>query len=243
MGETEAAPALLFAPATASADPDALDPFLQLLRRYNHECRNSLSAIKMGLYLFERESTPAMAPRWNELSRVYEDIEKVFDRLQMIYRTSSLTWIRCPLGQLIAERLPTWRAWFDARGRRIDVKFPPCDTPGDFDPMYLGSGLDAFAAWRAAASDRDRPRLSWQIKGGRFEVSWDETDQTSESCASGRNQGSSARYEQPECTASLALIFLGRVVSAHGGIIEAKSAPGFRATLRWPQICAQGCMS
>jgi len=236
--EGPAEPGLIRPPAAPSGDPDGPEPFQQLLRRYNHRCRNSLSGIKMGLYLFERESTLPMGPRWNELALMYEDIERLFDRLQMIYRTCSLTCVRSPLGQLISERLPSWRSWFGARGRSIELDLPVHDDPGDFDPMYLGTGLDAFAAWRATAGDRDREsRLSWRIEAGCFEVSWDEAAHSSGHYSGDAKQDPSPRPEALESTDSVALIFLARVVSAHGGHLETTSAPAFGAKLRWPQIC------
>ena len=42
--------------------------------------------------------------------RTYDEIEKLFDGLQRIYQSKSLTLVRSPLGQLFAERLPLWRA-------------------------------------------------------------------------------------------------------------------------------------
>ena len=239
--EGPAEPGSIAPPAAPSGDPEAYDPFQQLLRRYNHECRNSLSGIKMGLYLLERECALPLARRFNELSLLYEDIETLFDRLQMIYRSCSLTCVRSPLGQLISERLPSWRSWFDARGRSFEVDLPVHDDPGDFDPMYLGTGLDAFTAWRAAAGDRHRrPRLSWRIDAGCFELSWDERTHSSGYCGQERGTELSAPTETPANTESLALIFLARVVSAHGGHLETTTGPAFGAKLRWPQICNFG---
>jgi hypothetical protein len=236
--EGSAGPGSICRPAKPSGDPDALDPFGQLLRRYNHRCRNSLNGIKMGLYLFERESALPMGPPWNELSLMYEDIERLFDRLQMIYRTCSMTCVRSPLGQLISERLPSWRSWFGARGRDLAVNPPSHDDPGDFDPMYLGTGLDAFAAWRSAAGDCGRhPQLSWRIDAGCFEVSWDEAAHSSGCGGHEADNDPSPRSEALESTDSLALIFLERIVSAHGGQVETTSDRAFGAKLRWPQIC------
>jgi hypothetical protein len=235
-----AEPGSIRTPAAPSGDPDALDPFLQLLRRYNHRCRNSLSGIKMGLYLLEREAALPAAEHYSELSLIYEDIERLFDRLQMIYRTCSLTWVRSPLGQLIAERLPSWRNWFSARGQSLQIDPPLRDDPGDFDPTYLGTGLDAFAAWRAAACDRHRqPRLSWRIHAGSFEVCWDERAHSSEACVQELDNDCSRQREDSESSDSLAMILLGKVVSAHRGQVETTSGPPFGAKLHWPQICSR----
>ncbi len=62
---------------------------------------------------------------WIELERTYQELERLFDRLQVIYRPLSLTLVRSPLGRLVNERLPSWRSWFNLRGRTLDV-----DPPG-----------------------------------------------------------------------------------------------------------------
>jgi hypothetical protein len=236
--EGPAEPESTGARAVSCGDLSGPDAFQQALRRYNHRCRNSLSAIKMGLYLFERESTLPMTPRFSELSLVYEDVERLFDRLQMIYRTSGLTWVRSPLGQLISERVPSWRAWFSARGRNLEIDLPLHDDPGDFDPMYLGSGLDAFAAWRASVGNRGRhSRLSWQIHAGCFEIFWNEPAHPAACGVRKEREGHSERPEALASTDSVALLLLERVASAHGGHLETSREPSFGVKVCWPQIC------
>ncbi len=66
--------------------------------------------------------------------------------------------VRSPLGLLVTERLPSWRSWFSGKGRTLDIDRPNHDDSGDFDPMYLGLGLDALIAWRA---ETGHPK--WQI--------------------------------------------------------------------------------
>ena len=89
----------------------------------------------MSLYLFKREVDGPMPGDWLELERAYQELEVLFDRLQMIYRPLSLTLVRSPLGRLFDERLPSWRSWFKLRGRTLDLGPPEVDLPGDFDPM------------------------------------------------------------------------------------------------------------
>ncbi len=114
-------------------------------------------------------------PCWVELEQTYQEIERLFDRLQMIYRPLSVTMVRSPLGQLVAERLPSWRSWFTPNGLTLEVDPPEQEVPGDFDPMHLGLGLDAFVAWRAVqCSAMGNPRLSWRIDAGCFEIAWSE---------------------------------------------------------------------
>ena len=156
-------------------DPEGLDHLRQMLGRFNHRCRNSLNGIKMGLYLFKREGEGPMHRCWIELAQIYEEIERMFDRLQVIYRPLSVTMVRSPLGLLVTERLPSWRSSFSRKGRTLDIDRPNQDDSGDFDPMYLGLGLDAFIAWRAEAGHpKWQSCLSWRIADGCFEVSWDE---------------------------------------------------------------------
>ena len=110
-----------------------------------------------------------------ELERSYHQLEVFFDRLQMIYRPLSLTLVRSPLGRFFDERLPSWRSWFSARGRTLELARPADDLPGDFDPMFLGLGLDAIVAWRAEASSVNASAvLSWRIADGSFELRWEE---------------------------------------------------------------------
>ena len=129
-----------------------------MLSSFNHRCRNSLNGIKMSLYLFKREVGGPMPGSLGELERSYQQLEVLFDRLQVIYRPLSLTLVRSPLGRFFDERLPSWRSCFSRRGRTLDLARPADDLPGDFDPMYLGLGLDAFVAWRAESGRGQRER-------------------------------------------------------------------------------------
>ena len=144
-------------PVTADIDFGNLDPTARMLRNFSHRCRNSLSGIKLGLYLLKKQGECNAPSRCNELWRKYEEIENLFDRLQRISQISSLTVVRSPLGQLFAERLPLWRARFGEFGRSIRIDPPDQDLAGDFDPTHLGLGLDSFIAWRSQSAWRNRP--------------------------------------------------------------------------------------
>ncbi len=218
-------------------DPDGLEHLRQMLGRFNHRCRNSLNGIKMGLYLFKREGEGPMHRSWIELAQNYEEIERMFDRLHVIYRPLSLTMVRSPLGLLVAERLPSWGSLFSRNGRALDIDRPNQDDSGDFDPMYLGLGLDAFTAWRAEAGHpKAQSCLSWRIADGCFEVSWNElrpgNHSPGEQDEIGIPQGPwpSIRID------TLALPLLARVVAAHGGYLEATSDSAFGIKLWWPQF-------
>jgi len=208
-----------------------------MLARFNHRCRNSLNGIKMGLYLFKREAEGPMPPCCIELARIYEEIERLFDRLQLIYRPLSVTMVRSPLGLLFIERLPSWRSCFSGKGRTLEVDRPNHDDSGDFDPTYLGLSLDAFIAWRAEAGHpKWQSHLSWRIADGCFEVSWDEIRPSTHSPGEEHETGVPQGPRPFVRGDSLALRLLARVVAAHGGYLETTSDPSFGIELRWPRF-------
>jgi hypothetical protein len=226
-------------PSTCSpgpiGDPGNLDPGPRMLRHFSHRCRNTLSGIKLGVYLMKKELENQSPSRWTELGRTCDEIEKLFDRLQRIYQSTSLTVVRSPLGQLFAERLPVWRSHYAARGLTILVDSPERDSPGDFDPTHLGLGLDAFVAWRAESSDSREPRLGWRVTGGEFEISWQESPVKAHN-GQGRSQCSSPGPSPTDCTGSMALLLLARVAADHNGELETSSDPSLEVTVRWPQF-------
>ena len=78
-------------------DPKELERLRQLLSCFGHRCRNSLNGIKMGLYLVRRESKAGDHGRCNDLTQIYEEIERRLDRLQVIYRPICVNMIRSPV--------------------------------------------------------------------------------------------------------------------------------------------------
>jgi hypothetical protein len=218
-------------------DRERVDHLRQILRSFNHRCRNSLNGIKMSLYLFKREASGPMSRRMIDLERTYREIERSFDRFQVIYRPFSLTMVRSPFGQLVADRLASWRSWFHSNRRSFEIDPPDQDLAGDFDPIYLGLALDALVAWRAdSTSLASQPRLSWEIADGCFDVRWDEGCSAMNGGEQGEENGScetSAHFAQGD---SLALPLLARVLAAHGGRNEAAWVPALAIRLRWPQL-------
>jgi hypothetical protein len=222
--------------APGADDSERFDRLRQILSTFNHRCRNSLNGIKMSLYLFKRGADGPMPHGWCELERAYREIERSFDRLQVIYRPLAMSFVRSPLGQLIAERLPSWRSWFVSNDRSLEIDPPDHDPPGDFDPIYLGLGLDAFVAWRAeAGSPGVRPRLSWWTSGGSFHIAWHEdcpgADESEDSELP--NAAGSPIFATGD---SLALPLLARVVAAHGGRLERTRTHPVGITLSWPHL-------
>ena len=87
-------------------------------------------------------------------------LKKLFDRLDRIYHSASLTLVRSPLGQLFVERLRLWRSLYPNWAHTIRLEPPETDLAGDFDPSHLGLGLDAFVMWRASSGESREPCLS-----------------------------------------------------------------------------------
>jgi hypothetical protein len=214
--------------------PENLDPGHQILRQFSHRCRNSLSGIRLGLYLLKREAEGQAPACWDELARTYEEIEQLFDTLQRIYQSEPLTLVRSPLGQLISERLPLWQSRYSKNGRAIEIDPPADDVPGDFDPMRFGLGLDAFVAWRSESRDSIQPRLAWRVAGDRFEVCWQEAPRPTQ--LGDEFQGGFGQSQPPGCSQSLALLLLARVAATHDGSLEARNDPALEITLRWPRF-------
>ncbi len=213
----------------------------EVMTSFSHQCRNSLNGIKLSLYLLKRGAAGPTPASLDALERLYREIERSFDRLRVIYRPLSVTVIRHPLGQLMAERLPSWHGWFEARERVLVVEAPDHDLAGDFDPIQLGLGLDAFVAWRAeAGSAKSQPTLSWSVDDHTFCVNWEEGRDH------GRAQNGSHKNGNHDQAAairddSLALSVLARVVAAHGGRLERSGEQMLSVQISWPRF--QDCAS
>ena len=216
---------------------DCVGNLREMLSSFNHRCRNSLNGIKMSLYLFKRELAGPMPGSLGELERSYHQLEMFFDWLQMVYRPLSLTLVRSPLGRFFDERLPSWRSRFNVRGRSLDLAPPTDDLPGDFDPMFLGLGLDAIVTWRAETTDANvKAVLSWRIAEGTFELRWEERHLANGSLLD-EHEVEAAHWDLPDFrTDSLAQVLLRRIMSAHRGLLDTVYDPAFVMTLSWPSL-------
>jgi hypothetical protein len=238
--ESHAAPAeegLSCSALPAVENHERIGHLREMLSSFNHRCRNSLNGIKMSLYLFKRDVGGPMPRCLGELERSYQQLEVLFERLQLIYRPLTLTLVRSPLGRFFDERLPSWRNCFNLRGRMLDLARPADDLPGDFDPMYLALGLDAFVAWRAESGQPDgNPILSWRIVDSSFEFRWYERRLAKGSRTPERDNGQSPGFGPDERIDSLAHRLLNRIVAAHGGSVQTNCDPAFVTTVRWPRF-------
>jgi signal transduction histidine kinase len=223
-------------------DPERIASLQRILSPFSHRCRNSLNAIKMSLYLVRREQQGDLPAEWRNLEEACLEAERFFDHLQSIYRPMRLTLVRAPLGQFIAEQETRWRTRLQGCGRALRVDPPGQDPPGDFDPIHLGMGLDAFVTWRARVRGASRhPRLSWRTCAGSSEVCWEESGALRPHVPP--DGASGCDHEHPESARidSLALPLLARIVTAHGGHTESERerGRGFCLRLRWPQFRSQ----
>ena len=217
--------------------PEHIGDLRQFLSGFTHRCRNSLHGIKMSLYLCRRETAGPKPEAWARLERTYQEAERLLDRLQEIYRPMRTTMVRSSLGLLLGERLPVWRAWFAERGIAFEVESLVEEKPGDYDPMCLGSGLDAFVAWRLEDGTPCRTvRLAWQVNDGFFEVEWIESDCQHHAGIEPGGNSVSPRSGEGHAGDSLALPLLARVVAAHRGRVTFRRDPAFRLSVLWPQF-------
>jgi hypothetical protein len=191
----------------------------------------------MGLYLFKRELNGSAQGHCAELERSYQELERLFDRLQVIYHPMSLTPVRSPLGQFFNERLNSWRLAYGDRARGIELAAPEDDRCGDFDPMHLTLGLDAFVAWRInSGGASEKATLSWRVADDLFDVNWSELPLANRSRFRGKANGDHEGAHAIDPVDSLALPLLKRIIAAHGGSVETVDDCAFIANLKWPRF-------
>ncbi len=218
-------------------DDGQLEPLRQALSGFNHRCRNMLNSMKMGFYLTRRAADGPLPERWDELSRTYTEVERLFDLIQAIYRTMSLTLVRRPFGAIVEERRRGWIAAFDREGLTLRIEPPEDEEDGEFDAMRLSAALDAFVTWRAASlAPGGEAVLAWTTTPQGFEVDWSEA-------ASAMFDGTPRKPKSPHeglaaTTRSLALPLLARVVAEHRGRLDWSPRPRVQASLRWPLVAA-----
>jgi hypothetical protein len=129
---------------------------------------------------------------------------------------------------LIEERRAGWSEALAARRRRLELAPPPLPPVGDFDPARLGQAFDDLVAWRAGAgAPGSALRLAWGVQGGSFVVRWDEPAGSGPGPGPGPDDGLGAQ-------AVRVVPLLTRIMTLHGGSVEATARDGWQLTLRWP---------
>ena len=222
----------------AKSAPQGNDDLRQLLSGFSHRCRNTLNGIKMGLYLFRRETGGFASSYVSELDRNYQQVECLLDHLQAIYRPLNLTMVCGSLGHLLEERVAGWRSLSPAKSRVLGLVPPDQEIVGEFDPIQMGKGLDALARWRSEAAESSTiTRISWRLRDGMFEICWEETP--AESCGAipaPTGRGGTSGPSMTRRSESLAEPFLARILAAHGGRLEKSLGPILRWWMLWPQF-------
>jgi len=215
-------------------DDNRLDPLQQALRGFNHRFRNLLNGLRMGFYLAKRSGFEADSKHWGEIDQTYAAIEQFQTRLQTIYQAMPLTPIAGRFGCLVGERGPTWIDWFHQNGNELVLEAPERESEGRFDPMFLGTALDNFVAWRAAALPRGgRATLRWTADQDGFAIAWNE--RAAEAPAVTPPPAPvAAPGPLSATTASLSLPLLARVVAEHGGRLSWTREPSVVARICWP---------
>jgi hypothetical protein len=216
-----------------AADPAQVRSLHEILGSFCHQSRNLLNSVKLTLYLASRVRPCGTAGSWSSVEQRYRAVEAIFDRLQSICRPMVLTPLRASFAALVDDRRTAWISTMALRGRTLTFAPPAEDVVGEFDPIRLGEGLDAFVAWRAEVVPNGQPaHLAWCEEQGQFRLDWEE------SASGARTVG-----DRVDSSTSLALPFLTRVISAHGGTLELGDGDGSRLTIRWPLTLPSGCRS
>ena len=111
------------------------------------------------------ESLSLQARAWGTGAGSLGELERSYQQLEVVFRLapddlSAPGFDRGSIaaGPVFQRTLASWRSRFSTPGRSLDLAPPADDLPGDFDPMFLGLGLDAIVAWRAEASAADARR-------------------------------------------------------------------------------------
>lgn len=210
-----------------AANPEMVTELHQIMGGFCHQCRNTLNSLRLSLYLANRDSSAATIPAWSDLESHYRSVERMFDRLQTICRPMRLTPIRASLSLVIDQHWAEWVAAMGATGGLLERIAPAGPDVGDFDPIRLAEGLDAFVRWRAReGTPGQRAELRWVVSDGRFALLWSE---------SGSSAGAACE-DGLERADSLALPLLARVISAHGGTLDLSLRNGLHLGASWPVV-------
>lgn len=208
-----------------AADPAHSDSLHRLLGCFCHQCRNLLNSMKLSLYLAKRGQLCTAPADWVDLESRYRALEQVFDRLQSICRPIVLTPMRGSLALLFDDRRESWIAEMAARDRALTLVAPREPAVGDFDPVRLREGLDAFVGYRAEFGTQGMPaRMSWSAENGVFRLDWKEGGPKTDASRAVGLRGSS----------TLALPLLARIIAAHRGTIDLNLREGLQLKIRWP---------
>jgi hypothetical protein len=207
-------------------DPAQVRSLHEILGPFCHQSRNVLNCLKMSLYLARREEERTTGSAWDGLERTYLKLEQFFDTIQTICRPMPLSLVRLSFSMLVEDRRRSWTDLFLGHQRSLELITPRDPVIGDYDPLHLGRALDAFVGWRAeSGEDGESASFRWWTDREHFHLEW------LESRAGTKRTGGRAQDQQEP----LALPLLGRVISAHGGVMKLLEPSGRYVHVSWPQ--------
>ena len=213
-----------------ATDPARRERFYELLGTFCHQCRNHLNTLSLSFYLAGRTGLADDWALWDEQQGRYRTVEQLYDRLQQICRPMSMTPVRLPIALLWDELFPAWTEQLGCRGIVFEAVPPPSPVVGDFDPTRLRPALEAFAEWRTrAARQPGAVTFSWREEDDHCHLEWTEFAAL---------EANAPEPSSAEGADALALPFLARVLSEHGGSLEVEPRHGFEVHMRWPLVIA-----
>lgn len=227
--------------ARIARDPGATCRLHDVFGGFCHQFRNLLNSLKITLYLAKKHGAPGGDDPWSGLEPRYALAERFIDRFQLICRPMTLNLVRLPIDALFQDREASWSTLLNARGKRLRLGPGDASTPGAFDPMRLGAGLDDLVIWRARAGNPAADlRVRWSADAAGFCVEWDEpcpTDSTSPDPGGPSfdlTQDTDTTSIEADVLAALTVPLLTRVMTSHhGALVEGGPGP-WSLTLRWP---------
>ncbi len=207
-------------------DPEIRQTVHDQIGEYCHQGRNLLNSLKLGLYLANRQAAGRNPNIWNDLNGHYTNLERMFERFQLMCRPMNLSKVRIDLELLIGDRLDHWSRLMANAGGRLDCSLAKGPAVAAFDPARLGSAFDGLVGWRATGDAVGSvARLGWGVEDGHAYLSWDEAV---------RSPSSNLSSSGPTHLDAWPLPILARVIHAHGGDLRIATGEGWRLHLSWP---------
>jgi hypothetical protein len=226
--------------ARVAGDPNLTRHLHEAFGGYCHEFRNALNTLRLSLYLARKSAGEAARERFSAVEPRYALVERVIDRFHLVCRPMTLTPVRLPLATLFDDRRAAWSATLRRHGRRLILAPPRDHKPSVFDPMRLATALDDLVAWRGLTGDSSADlRAAWSSDWENL-ITWDEpparrTPDDSEPDPEGAAPVERVETEEERnAFEAFTLPLLSRVISSHGGAVEAGGPGRWRLTLRWP---------